>query len=79
MIIEKKNPYEPLQFSYDPAMDVITIKGLRFSGDVFRFWGDVFRFWTMPDDRFYRFRRMGDQLKVDVVEPCPTCRGQIMP
>jgi len=27
---------EPLNYSYDPGTDVMTIEGIRYSGDVFR-------------------------------------------
>ena len=62
--------HKTLEFSYDPALDVMTIEGIRFSGD-------VFRLWSLADKRFYRFEKSGDLVKLDVVYPCPTCRGQL--
>jgi hypothetical protein len=40
--LNKKGPHQPLDLSYDYPADVLTIEGIRYSGNLFRAWAKTF-------------------------------------
>ena len=68
--IEDGGARRPLQFVYEPATDILTIEGVRYSGD-------VFRTWSVPPNRFFKFeRRLDGNLWLEEVVPCAECAAK---
>jgi len=59
---------EPLEVTYDAYRDILTINGMKFSGELFRVWGKP------PLDHIYKFQNRDNVVTVEQVVPCLECR-----